>query len=124
VSNKSSSKRWSALEGRFLLCSGGVFVCLLLWGLYLLLRPPFTMEMVRPGMTIEQVEKLLGEPTHVFPPSAPGDTEWRTYSNDGAHFVEVIFKNGRVFETREYRRDTRWIKVGKSALAHDLFLVT
>ena len=118
MSGKMSLKRWNTLGGRFLLCSGGVFVCLLVWGLYLLLRPPFTTDLVQPGMTIEQVDKLLGEPTQVFPPSAPGDTEWRSYSNDGTHFVEVIFKNGRVFESREYTRDTRWIKVGTSTLSH------
>src|ERR1700722_18098720 len=95
--NEVDATRWGTLEGRFLLISAGVFGCLLLWGLYFLLRPPLTMEIVRPGMSIEQVEEIFGRPTHVIPPSAPGETESRSYSNDGKNFVDVIYKNGRVF---------------------------
>jgi hypothetical protein len=68
--------------------------------------------MLRPGMTIEQVEEIFGRPRQVFPPSTPSDTETRIYSNDGTHFVEIVFKNRRVFETREYAHHTQWIKVG------------
>ena len=66
--------------------------------------------MVRPGMTIEQVEAVLGKPTSVRE-IFPGE-ESRSYSNDGKHYVNVEFKNGRVFHIEEHTRDTRLIKVG------------
>lgn len=111
MSEEVQLRRWTSPIGIFLLVSAGAMGCALLWWMYLLfLRPPLTRDMVRPGMTVEQVEAVFGKPTSVRE-IFPGE-EWRSYSNDGKHYVNVEFKNGRVFHLEEHTRDTRLIKVG------------
>jgi hypothetical protein len=100
-------RRWTSPIGLFVLVTPTVIGCVLVW--YLFLRPPFTREMVKPGMTVEQVEAIFGKPGWVHPEYI---LESRGYTNDQKHYVYVTFKNGRVFEIEEFTRDTRLIKPG------------
>jgi len=115
MSDEREMKRWSSPTGIFLLVSAGAIACALVWSLYVLfLRPPLTMEMVSPGMTVEQVEAIFGKPVWVHPESESQliPTESRGYTNDDKHYMHVEFRHGRVFHISESTRDTRLIKPG------------
>jgi hypothetical protein len=100
-------RRWTSPLGLFVLITPTVIASVLVW--YLFLRPPLTREMISPGMTVKQVEAIFGKPNWVYPYYP---LESRGYTNDQKHYVDVTFKNGRVFEIEESTRDTRLIKLG------------
>jgi hypothetical protein len=67
--------------------------------------PATLLEKIHPGMTIEEVENILGEPTikkHIV----RGDQKTLLYSYEyyGETFVDIIFLDGRV-----HKPDDRYI---------------
>jgi hypothetical protein len=66
-------------------------------------------ERVHVGMTVEQVEAILGKPNWVKE-YMPGD-EHRGYSIGGGRTMTIRFKNGRAAEI-EQRTRRPWLRVG------------
>jgi len=95
-------RRWTTPAGICLICllaAEGIIVCVLVW--YLSLRLPLTTEMVKQGMSVDQVEAVFGKPKWVYRTTPKYPMVSADYTNDGKNFVHVVFKNGRVFRLDE-----------------------
>jgi len=60
------------------------------------------MEQVRVGMTMAEVEKVLGKPVWTWKDPDRPNSEIRHYGGDGDHTISVTFDNEIVVEIREY----------------------
>jgi hypothetical protein len=78
-------------------------------------RPKVRLDLVTKGMTVSQVEAILGKPIEVMdlgpsPPLRPGG-QLRIYRGDGDHRINVVYHDGIV--DHFYDRPPRpWLKVG------------
>lgn len=73
-------------------------------------KPP-KMQQVRLGMTIEQVEQVLGRPIDASTVAGAPAFQSRVYHGDGDHLITIIFKNGTAISVDE-RVPKRGLPVG------------
>ena len=75
------------------------------------LGPP-RMQLVKLGMTISEVEGVLGQPKSTMPiGDLPGE-EYRAYSGDGHNTINIRFKDGIAIHIQEFEPRRNWIPVG------------
>jgi hypothetical protein len=55
-------------------------------------RPKVHLELVKKGMTVAEVEAILGKPIERFSRGA----ELRTYRGDGHNLIDVTYQDGKV----------------------------
>ena len=69
-------------------------------------RPHVQVELIRNGMSVKEVDAILGKPIKVFdsvlvsPKERP--THFRFYQGDGDHEIHVTFENDAVTDFREW----------------------
>src|SRR5580704_6816816 len=60
-------------------------------------RPKVHLELVKKGMTVAEVEEILGKPTEVSEMRLPfRGAELRRYRGDGDHTIYVTYQDGKV----------------------------
>jgi len=99
--------------------TGTLLICLLLIAavtLWMFRRGqpnPSTLNRINPGMTVQQVEDLLGKPTEVIDTSQDRpNTEMRMYNGAGGMSIWIEYKNGVVDKVDEFKHRNDWFRVG------------
>ena len=74
---------------------------------------PPRVQLVKTGMTVQQVEQVLGKPVsvHNMPPALPG-MQLREYRGDGDKRIFIGFKNGVATDISESAPRHNWPPVG------------
>jgi hypothetical protein len=109
--NGRTTMQWRRL---FLLLTTGLFAVGTIGGCSQRAHVPI--NLLKKGMNVQQVEKILGEPLKVYGPVRiePNDPilEIRWYQGNGDHKIAVTFRDGSVSDFHEEVPKREWIKVG------------